>query len=91
MNFQAKYPILWNFFAAHFPDADFENLTDEQVVAGYKSIVNKEALNKVIEELDRLITDTSCWEQAADDANRYFANQAENLDWLNMVRKGLVG
>jgi hypothetical protein len=91
MSFVEKYPRLWNFFAAYFSDADLNNLTDEVVVAEYKSEIQENDLQQVVAELDKLIVDTSCWEQAADDANRYFATQEENLAWLRMVRRELAG
>ncbi len=90
MNFKGKYPRLWNFFAAYFPDADLENLTDEAAVALYKSDLREDELDAVILELDSLIADVSYWEQAADDANRDFATPAENRRWLLMVRTELA-
>ncbi|RZJ60834.1 MAG: hypothetical protein EOO58_02495 [Hymenobacter sp.] len=60
-------------------------------MAEYKLDVQDTGLQQVVAELDKLIVDTSCWEQAADDANRYFATQEENLAWLRMVRRELAG
>jgi hypothetical protein len=41
---QLEYPRPWNFFAAYFPDADLDNLTDEVVVAEYKAEIQEHDL-----------------------------------------------
>lgn len=91
MGFEEKYPRLWQFFAGYYHDAHFDNLTDEAVVAGYKADLRKEDLPRVVVELDKLIADVSYWEQAASSANLYFATQEENLSWLLLVRRELMG
>lgn len=91
MSFQELYPRLWNFFGAYFPDADFDNLTDEAVVARYKADARASEVDRAVAELDRLLADAAQWETAADDANRYFETPAEMRQWLLMVRKELAG
>jgi hypothetical protein len=91
MSFQEQYPTLWNFFGGYFPDADFDNLTDEAVVAQYKAEVWAYEVAQAVAELDRLLADAAHWQTAADQANRYFETPAEMRKWLLMVRKELAG
>ena len=91
MSLQEQYPTLWNFFGACFPDADFDNLTDEAVVAQYKANARASGVARAVAELDRLLTDAAHWETAAGEANRYFETPAEMRQWLLMVRKELAG
>ena len=96
MNFESKFPQLVQFFGAYFPDADFDNLTDEEVVANYIADCNKsEASKKILKlikekELPDLMTQVDeHWEFIRDEANRYFENSQEALVWLNMIKKEL--
>lgn len=62
MTFQEKYPKLFQFFAGYFPDADFEDLTDEEVVSNYlsdcyRSEISRKNLEMVKQDVDRLIAD----------------------------------
>jgi hypothetical protein len=91
MSFREQYPTLWNFFSAYFPDTDFDNLTDEAVVAQYKADGGASEVAQAVAELDRLMADTAHWQTAANDANRYFETPAEMRKWLLMVSKELAG
>jgi hypothetical protein len=37
MSFKNEFPELFQFFGGYFPDADFEDLTDEEIVSDYLS------------------------------------------------------
>ncbi|MGG5210116.1 hypothetical protein ACQWU4_14395 [Chryseobacterium sp. MIQD13] len=95
MNFIKDYPNLFHFFAGYFPDADFDNLTDEEVVANYiddcsKSEFSKKELQRTKEELDILINNIdNYWFEVGDEANRYFENSQDALKWLNMIKTEL--
>ncbi|WP_027386474.1 hypothetical protein [Chryseobacterium gregarium] len=95
MIFTNDYPNLFHFFAGYFPDADFNNLTDEEVVANYiddcnRSEFSKKELQHTKEELDILINNIdNYWLQVGDEANRYFENQQETLIWLTMIKREL--
>ncbi|MBT2620283.1 hypothetical protein [Chryseobacterium sp. ISL-6] len=95
MNFKKEFPNLDQFFAGYFPDADFDNLTDEEVVENYiadcnSSEVSKKTLDKVREELPLLIDNIeSYWQIVGDEANRYFENSHDALEWLMMIKKEL--
>ncbi|WP_418124359.1 hypothetical protein ACNFU2_06875 [Chryseobacterium sp. PTM-20240506] len=95
MDFKKKIPNLYQFFGAYFPDADFDDLTDEEVVENYitdcnKSEVSIKTLGKVKEELLILIENIdSYWQEVGDEANRYFENSNDALEWLMMIKKEL--
>ena len=95
MNFKNEFPELFQFFGGYFPDADFDNLTDENVVRNYvidcnKSEVSKKTLEKAKEELSILIVKIdSYWEDVESETNRYFEGPQDALDWLNMVLREL--
>ena len=95
MNFINDFPNLFQFFGGYFPDADFDNLTDENVVMNYvidcnKSEVSKKALAKAKEELSILIIKIdSYWEDLESETNRYFEGPQDALNWLNMVWREL--
>lgn len=97
MDFKKKIPNLYQFFGAYFPDADFDDLTDEEVVENYitdcnKSEVSIKTLGKVKEELLILIENIdSYWQEVGDEANRYFENSNDALEWLMMIKKELNG
>ncbi|UZT98209.1 hypothetical protein ODZ84_01150 [Chryseobacterium fluminis] len=96
MNFENEFPQLTQFFGAYFPDADFENLTDEEVVSNYIADCNKsEASERVLrivkeKELPALINSIEAyWEYIRDEANIYFENSQEAFKWLNMIKREL--
>jgi hypothetical protein len=97
MDFKKKFPNLYQFFGAYFPDEDFDDLTDEEVVENYitdcnKSEVSIKTLGKVKEELLILIENIdSYWQEVGDEANRYFENSNDALEWLMMIKKELNG
>ena len=88
-NFKEKYPRLFNLFGAYFPDADFDNLTDEEVVANYRLGCRPEDLSATQLELNSLIDNPSYWQDAIDDANRYFSGQKDIFEWFSMIRSEL--
>jgi len=96
MSFEKDFPQLTQFFGSYFPDADFDNLTDEEVVANYISDCNKSETSKSIlmivreKELPALINNIEAhWEYIRDEANRYFESPQEALLWLNMIQREL--
>ncbi len=90
MKFVDKYPDLFNFFAGYFPDADFDKLTDEEVVAGYRTDCSNADIEQTVKELNLLLTDPEYWHYAAAEANRYLPTSQDVINWLTMVRKELL-
>ena len=95
MSFEQKFPELFQFFGAYFPDADFEGISDEEVVARYvsdclKSEVSTKGLAEAKSELNSLL---SCvdeyWDEVSREANRYFESPYQALEWLKMVKSNL--
>ncbi|MDQ1804132.1 hypothetical protein RAH57_09040 [Chryseobacterium sp. CKR4-1] len=96
MDFKKKFPNLYQFFGAYFPDADFEDLTDEQIVSNYvlkhKELNNHQKIDSLKIDIDGLIGDIlSYWQEVGDEANRYFENSNDALEWLMMIKKELNG
>ncbi len=95
MNFKEHYPKLFQFFAGYFPDADIDDLTDEEVVSNYIADCNKpeKSKNELIEtknELNFLIENVeNYWQEIGQESNRYFATSADALEWLKMIKQSL--
>lgn len=89
MNFKDRFPILQQFFGGYFPDSDFDNLSDEDVVKSYLQIgINN--LPEMKNELELLILNIdSFWEDVGSEANRYFEEPVEAFHWLVMIKKEL--
>ena len=92
MKFNEAYYRLDQFFSGYFPDADFDNLTDEEVVAHYiddcsKSKKSMLDLAQTKIEIELLISEIEIyWEEVMDSANRHFRNSNEALNWLKMIK-----
>lgn len=94
MNFIKDFPNLFQFFGGYFPDADFNNLIDEDIVSEYvlEHVRNNDykKIQELIIDIDRLIDNVnSYWEEFGEEANRYFENSQEALEWLIMIRQEL--
>ncbi len=95
MSIKIKYPELFQFFGGYFSDADFENITDEEVVSRYVSDCNvsersKLELENATKELEDLINNIKeYWQEVGQEANRYFKTSDEALEWLEMISREL--
>jgi hypothetical protein len=94
MSFEKDFPQLVQFFGGYFPDADFEDLTDEEIVSDYlskhKQHNNYQKIIELIKDIDNLINNIdNYWEEVGDEANRYFENSQDSLKWLNMIKTEL--
>ncbi len=93
MSFKSKFPELFQFFSGYFPDADFDNIEDEEIVAKYiisskKTEKAKEDLERIKIELIILIGEVELyWRDISEDANRYFKDSSEALKWLLMINE----
>jgi len=92
MNFNDKYPRLFQFLVGYFSDYDFEDLTDEQIVLNYindcnKSEISKKDLEAVKKDIDDLIIKIDdYWEVLSIESNIYFKNSEEALNWINRIK-----
>jgi len=87
MSFKNEFPELFQFFGDYFPDADFEDLTDEEIVSDYLS---KHEQRNNYQKIIELIKDIdNYWEEVGDEANRYFENPQDALTWLNRIKAEL--
>jgi hypothetical protein len=89
MDFKERYPLLWQFFAGYF-GAYEEEFTDEELASSYRDDVGEsELLHRTRAELGDLLHQQAHWQQAADEANRYFATPEQMHHWLLMIQQRL--
>ncbi|WP_315814166.1 hypothetical protein [Paraflavitalea speifideaquila] len=92
MSLKNDYPRLFQFFGGYFPDADFDGITDQEVVNNYiiefsKSEKFKLELEQLKKELITLMSNIEpYWQEVSQDANRYFRSPADTLEWLDMIK-----
>lgn len=82
MSFIKDYPNLFQFFGGYFPDADFENLPDEEIVSKYvlEQSNNFQKINQLVADIESLVNNIeNYWEEVGDEANRYFENSQEGF------------
>ena len=95
MRFRIRYPGLFQFFGGYFPDADFEDITDEEVVLRYvsdcsASEISKQELERTIREIEDLIVNIEeYWQEVGEEANRYFKTSHDALEWLSLISREL--
>jgi len=90
MNFMDHYPRLFQFLAGYFPDSDFDNLSDEEIIKEYLSICDSDRLSQILIELDDLITKVNTfWKEVSYITNIYFETEEATLEWLLFVQKSL--
>jgi hypothetical protein len=93
--FIGNFPELYQFFAGYFPDADFDKLSDEEVVHQYKadclkSDVGMFQIESALKELEQLIVQSGIyWKDVQSEANRHFDTAEDALIWLNQVKRNL--
>jgi hypothetical protein len=79
MPLSQEYTNLSQFLTGYFPEADLDELTDEQVVQEFVYSNPKEiVMVKIIEE-------NAFFDEIGFLANRYFKNQEEVLEWLETI------
>ena len=80
-------PDLLNFFAGYFPLAEFDGLTDEQVVTNYMVSNTKETIVQTKKELDALQKDSDVLEIIAREANKYFESCDDTWQWIQKIKE----
>ena len=85
MSLHSEYYNLSQFLAGYFPDADLDELTDEQVVYGFVNSNPKEIVSITKEKLATIIYDKVFFEEVGAVANRYFKDHKEVLEWLKTI------
>lgn len=87
MDLQETHPLLFDFFAGYFPDADLDGLTDKEIVAQF---IEQNTPKIVSETQNALITLNNApivLQNIADEANRYFESSEEIMKWLEMIKE----
>ncbi|SNR16220.1 hypothetical protein [Tenacibaculum jejuense] len=79
---QSTHPLLFDFFAGYFPDADLDGLTDIQVTEQFITINSNELVQQTFESLTRIDDNAQVLENIVIEANRYFENTNEIQKWV---------
>jgi hypothetical protein len=95
MDFEAKYPRLYTLFAGYIHAYDYIypyplDEQDEHVLASYRADCSADELQQTVRELDGLLVDTTSWEEAMRQANRYCPTVEKKMDWFALVRQNLL-
>lgn len=80
------HPILFDFFAGYFPDADLDGLTDVEVVQQFISYNSDEIVLQTKNELNNLPKDDFLLNNIAKEANRFFESTEEINEWLDLIK-----
>ncbi|BET97920.1 contact-dependent growth inhibition system immunity protein [Xenorhabdus taiwanensis] len=91
MSFREKYKNLYNFFGAWFPDADFEDLTDEEIVISFKKVTSNEVINAALDEISSLLVEDASFplDEIIDSTNIHFEDKADCINWLINIQSYL--
>ena len=90
MKLQDTNPLLFDFFAGYFPDADLDGLTDKEVVLLFADNNPREVIQKTKEALDTLKSnDVYLLNTIAKEANQYFETPEEIWEWLQITKTTL--
>jgi hypothetical protein len=91
MTFEEQYPKLWILFGTCFFVGVEDGLSDEEVLAEFRTYASVAQVSRAQAELTRLVAAASSdWQQAAHEAWRYFATLAEIRDWLVRINGALA-
>lgn len=90
MSLEQKYPVLFQFFAGYFPEADLDGLTDPEVVAEFKKLNPPEVIQETVTELANITNDSPWLGEISKEANRYFATNEAAWEWVKMIKAELT-
>ena len=90
MNITDSYPNLYNFLASWFPDADFDELSDRDIVISFKNVSSIDKVNMIIEELSLVISDGELSiEDVSQCTNIHSNDKLELINWLTEIKEYL--
>lgn len=90
MKIKDNYSGLYNFLASWFPDADFEGLSDKDIVISFRKVSDVDKINNVINEISLLIRDDELSiEDIIQCTNIYFNDKEELINWLIEIKEYL--
>lgn len=88
--FRADFPKLSNFIGSWFPDSDFEDVSDFDLVRAAVSRTSVEALESVKQELRLvLVLQPIPYDEIGQEANLHFNSEKECAEWLTQLQKWL--
>lgn len=87
MNIKNNYNHLYNFIASWFPDADFDDLSDRDIVISFRKVSSIDTVNSIINEISSLIIDSeSSIKEISQCANIHFNDEMELITWLSQIK-----
>jgi len=89
MSLEEKHPVLFQFFAGYFPEADLDGLTDAEVVTDFKQKNPQKVIQETQTALAKISKEETVLQAIADEANRYFEAIDAAWDWVQMIRTEL--
>ncbi len=79
-DFIANKPDVLNFFAGYFPEAEFTNKSDEQIIDNYLASNTPLTISSTKNQLDTITNDEEVMLFLAREINRHF--ESPNAIWL---------
>ncbi|MDC9615452.1 hypothetical protein ABLB69_11055 [Xenorhabdus khoisanae] len=90
MIFREKYKNLYNFIGSWFPDADFEDLTDKEIVLSFKGVSSKQTIEDCLNEIFLLIKEENFpLDEIRKSTNIYFEDKNDCITWLMEIKNNL--
>ncbi len=90
MKLDENYPTIAQFLAAWFPDCDFENLTDQEIIADYRVVAFKADVHNLRRELEKMLQNEVDHLQIENLTNRQFSSEEECRSWLQSLLNEIV-
>lgn len=87
MNIKNDYTHLYDFIASWFPDADFDDLSDRDIVISFRKVSSIDTINIIINEISLLMIDAEASiKKISHCANIDFDGEMELLNWLTLIK-----
>lgn len=88
--FFTKFPMLSPILATEFPEADFEGVSDKDIVINIGSSSSKEYVGALLAEGNLMLNSIeSFWEIIGSEANRNFESPNQARQWLFQILEWL--
>lgn len=86
MSFREDFPALSNFLGSWFPDADFGDCDDLEVVSHFVQRSLRNEVQSCLDEGERLLSQTTFpHSDVGMEANRYFDHETAGREWLAII------
>lgn len=89
MNLESKFPLTFQFFAGYFSMAEFDGLSDIDVVQQFIADNSNNTIQDTKKELEQITYDSQVIESIVQYANRYFETSEKAWEWFLQIRNSL--